>query len=70
MLRELTNVIVKATLVILEGLWYLGEISEDCEKANIISVFTKGRVDNIENSRHLQLDPCEDDKANNPGNHF
>lgn len=60
---------VGSLLIISERPWWLGEVPEDCKKANVPSVFKGEKEDQCETDQ-----PCiyfwEDDGTSNPRNHY
>ncbi|KFP34256.1 RNA-directed DNA polymerase from mobile element jockey, partial [Colius striatus] len=56
-LRELADVIAKPLSIIFEQSWRTGEVPEDWRKANVTSVFKKGRKDDSGSYRLVSLIP-------------
>ncbi|KGL78087.1 RNA-directed DNA polymerase from mobile element jockey, partial [Tinamus guttatus] len=54
-LRELAEVIAKPLSIIFERSWRTGEVPEDWKKANVISVFKKGKKEDPGNYRPVNL---------------
>ncbi|CAM5075370.1 unnamed protein product [Eretmochelys imbricata] len=54
-LKELTEEISDALVIIFEKSWKMGEIPEDWERANIVPIYKKGNKDNPENYRPVSL---------------
>lgn len=55
LLRELTSVIRRPLLIIFERLWQLVKVSEEGKKANVSSIFKKGKKKDLGNYRLLYL---------------
>lgn len=47
LLRELTSVIVKLLSVIIERLWWLGEVPDAKGKANVTTIIRKGESEEL-----------------------
>lgn len=54
-LRELTDVIVRPLSIIFEKLWQSAEVPENWKKANVTSIFRKGKKDHLGNYRPASL---------------
>ncbi|GAB0180733.1 mitochondrial enolase superfamily member 1 [Grus japonensis] len=54
-LRELADVIARPLLIIFERLWQLGEVPEDCKRANVTPIFKKGKEKDPGNYRPVNI---------------
>ncbi|CAM5178580.1 unnamed protein product [Eretmochelys imbricata] len=55
MLRELADVTAESLAIIFENVWRSAEVPDNWKKANIASMFLKGKKENLENYRPFSL---------------
>ncbi|PKU43102.1 rna-directed dna polymerase from mobile element hypothetical protein [Limosa lapponica baueri] len=67
---ELADVIVKSLSIVFERSWRIGEVPEDWRKANVTSVFKKGKKEDPGNYRPANVTSVfKKGKKEDPGNY-
>ncbi|KAJ7425019.1 hypothetical protein BTVI_04117 [Pitangus sulphuratus] len=70
-LRELEDMISRTLMIIFERSWMSGKVPEDWKKANVISVFKKGKKEDLElQTCQPRVNSWKGGEAPHSGGHF